>query len=170
MCDFDCGILHNLSLETTVYLWSIKMDYLLSFLAAITALVIALTGLIPIIIKMRFELKAVKESYDNVWYGIVRRGFVEGVRCSHIERVEGKWKISDAAKLTYSEISLKLKLLFKSLVLTFGRNPTDEEFAWAVEQDKVFQKWMLEHACPNLGVSQHGCLAIACIIGSENGV
>ncbi len=144
-------------------------------LLALAAVLTALAGLVTAIGKIWLELrktqghfKKTQEDFDSVWEGIILRGFKEAEVKGHLQPDgEECWTVSADARKVYGEIAPDLKAIRKNLQLTHGGLLSESTLAWAIEQR--FQKWMLEHACPTLGVNQHGCLAIAAIIARENG-
>ena len=138
--------------------------------ASITALVVAITGLIGAVAKLWMDMRQTKQDYNTIWKGIVERGFLEAEELRVIIRIDGESKtymVAENARQIYNDIAEDLKRIRKKLKDSMGKEPSNEVLAWAIERD--FQAWMIANACPKLGVNQHGCLAIACILARENG-
>lgn len=138
--------------------------------AGLALVITAIGGLLGILTKFWLDLNQTKRDYDHVWKGIVSRGFLEAQKMRYlIPDVcnETELTVSGKARQVYSEIAPALKSVRRRLAKSYGRSPSDEELGFAIERE--FQNWMLGHACPLLGVNQHGCIAIACVLARENG-
>ena len=135
---------------------------------SIAAILLAVSVLVPVLAKAFIDIFRIKRRYDILWNGICARGFVEAQKCGHIKKsVDGTWIITDEARTIYVAVGKELRDLFRNLKIRLSRFPTDAEFTWEIEQDPNLQAWMVVEACPKLGVNQHGCLAIACVIVKE---
>ncbi len=113
----------------------------------------------------KMNVSQIQADYDKVWAGITGRGYVEAEKIGHLKKSCDSWVISPDARAAYTDIEVGLKEVFMAERHRLQRSPTDPELAWAIESK--YQQWMLGHACPVLGVNQHGCLAIASIIARE---
>ncbi len=112
------------------------------------------------------KLDAMQSDQDVIWGGIIKRGYVEAEKTDCLlPQPGGGWNLTARARREYDPIAADLKMVLQNLRTLLGREPTDETLSWAIE--KKFQDWMQQHACPGLGVNQHGCLAIACVIARE---
>lgn len=130
----------------------------------LAALISALSLFIPVLVKALFDLKRLRSDYKNIWHGIVARGYVEAISLGHLVMKDGQWHVSEEARNHYGPIAPQLRTIRHNLKVKMGREPSDDELTWAVEQDASLQQWMVDNGCPALGINQHGCLAIACII------
>lgn len=128
----------------------------------VAAFFAGLAALVPVLIKGWLDVRHVHNDYKFVWAGIVDRGYVEAVKQGALLGGCQNWIVSQTANETYREIANELRHIYAYQKIDLKREPTDAEIAWAIEQR--FQQWMITHACPRLGVNQHGCLAIASVI------
>ena len=124
--------------------------------------------LLPPVLWMLWKIQRLQQDYRTIWHGIVARGFIEAAKCEHMKFENGRWVVSQNARALYAEIEMRLRDNVRRLAKIYGREPTNEELSWAIEQNSELQAWMIEHGCPTLGVNQHGCLAIACVIARES--
>jgi hypothetical protein len=141
------------------------MDY-----TGIAALLTALAVFLPVIYKLWTDLRTVKEDQATLWHGIIARGYVE----AHLQGLlintgnpARPWAVAEKARRVFDTIKPTLAATRHRLKQELGREPTDDTLAWIFERD--LQNWFTDTACPALGVHQHGCLAIACVIARENG-
>lgn len=138
--------------------------------AGLAAVITALSVLITAVAKVWLDLRAVRSQQKTMWRGIVARGYVEAEKIGVLVRTGDParpWTVSEQGRLVYETIKPTLKATRAKLREKLGREPADDTLAWAFERE--FQQWFLEHACRELGVDQHGCLAVACVIAKENG-
>lgn len=140
------------------------MEWIAGIIAALGG---ALAMLIPILVKAFRDIRNNDRKFDRLWHGIIARGYVEAQKCGHLTRLDnGTWHIADPVKAVYGAIGKELRTLYRELKTRLNRPPTNYEYSWAIEEDPTLQIWMVENACPKLGLNQHGCLAIAFVIVS----
>lgn len=137
-------------------------------LSQFASCLVAVSIMVPILVRFWRELVQMRTGYAKVWTGIVQRGFVEAQTLGHLKHICDSWVVSASARLMYASIAPDLQRLYGQIRQRLGRSPTDDELGWEIEQKH--QKWMLANACPGLGLNEHGCLAIAGIIAREGGL
>ncbi len=130
-------------------------------------IVTAFTALAPILMKILDDLRKLRANNDTLWLGLVARGFVEAQKCGYLRLDAGVWIVAEKARSVYAEIQPRLQVLCVVLRKKHEREPTDAEVGWSVESNKDLQQWLIDHACPKLGLNQHGCIAIAAVLARE---
>lgn len=154
----------------------------------ITALVIAVTALLPVLaaflykldkvakgyrrieednVRLREEYEKLKDEQRQIWLGVVARGFLEAQKGGFLTLKDSEWLLTQDVREVYSEIHSKLRGIYRVLKRRWEREPTDAEIGYYVEVDKDLQQWMLEYGCPQLGLNQYGCLAVAAVYSRE---
>lgn len=136
-----------------------------TFLIAIVGIIVPV-AFSALVVRVLKKLEDINRDYHFIWRGIILRGFMEAERTGNIERCDSTWKISDRSRQAYADIADGLRTLYQAKSASLSRSPTDDELAWEIEMK--YQDWMLGNVCQILGVSQHGCTAIASIIARED--
>lgn len=154
---------------------NVLLDYYSTFptgalmdFAGIAAAIVALTGLVAAVWKIWSDQKTMKIDNAIVWKGRIGRGFVEAMKCEYMKMENGRWSISDEARMHYADKIVDLRDLYNELAKRFKRPPTAAEFGWTVEHTPSLQTWMLERICPQLLMYELGCLAIAYVLAEQH--
>lgn len=144
----------------------------------VVALIVAITALLPAVaaflikihkiakeqIRLKIENAKLKDDYQRVWLGFVARGFLEAQKAGYLVYEHDEWNTTAAVREVYAEVHDQLRRIYLVLRRKFERDPTDAEISFNIEMDDELQNWMIDHACPTLGINQHGCLALATIV------
>ena len=140
----------------------------------ITALVTAITVLLPMLAKFLIELKKLRETdrrqqsdIDALWKGMINRGFLGARRAGFLVEDAGKLRVVEKVRVLFSEKRAELKQARLFLISFLGREPFDIELAFEIE--KRHQGWLIANICPAIGRENYECVALAVAIARENG-
>lgn len=140
----------------------------IAIVAAVTAFVYLLSRLSIKTRRVEGDTRKLREDYKRIWLGIVARGFLEAQKSGFLSLDGETWNTTDEVREVYSEIRLRLRVIYRILKRRLDREPTDAELGWYIELDEGIQQWMFSNGCPQLGLNQHGCIALAAVIARED--
>lgn len=108
-----------------------------------------------------------RDEQRQIWLGTMARGFLEAQSRDFIVYQSGSWYLGADVREVYAPVHDRLRGVYRTLKRRWEREPTDAEIGYYVEVDKDLRQWMLEYGCPQLGLNQYGCLAVAAVYSRE---
>ncbi len=140
-------------------------------MAALTTLVIGLSGLVPVVISIWKRISAQEHRIDQFWRSRLLRGTAEGLRLRIISEQVGPdtddperdfmtVAVSPAAFRRYAPVA-------RALAQVRQKNPGASPTRLAELIEERFGPWIASHICVPLGVSDYACIVMALSIANE---
>lgn len=149
------------------------MSDLQSAVAALTALVVALTGLVPAVMLLWKKVSRQGRLLEDFWEGHLLRGKVEALQrglavewfdtSNGSPEQEGDFMplaVRQLAHALYDPIRVQLMALR-------GRFPVASETEMAQMIERRFGGWLARNVCMKLGVNQFACVVMAISVADD---
>jgi len=142
------------------------MENLNVLLGSITALVIAITGLIAMLFKLWRRDDYTDRRVDLLWKGRLERGAVEAIQKNLVQPANRENIMAVLMRpdvvAAYEPIAPALREL-RSKMTGLSKERLGEEV------ERKFGAWLVQHICSVLGVTEFACLTMALSIAEQNG-